>query len=159
MAASMEDLVATINGGMHVGQEGADLKDLHAKLAKTLHPIIPTHRPIPPQTTAIMSPNGPMPPPPPASSWNDGLPQVQQASPSGHWGNSPRQSGSIMVGKRETGFAVPPPRPGVQAQDAQKNGGPTGNQFEAGGIKGSANGGSMPYHASVLPVRAGPKET
>ena len=64
-----------------------------------------------------------------------------------------------MVGKRETGFAVPPPRPGVQAQDAQKNGGPTGNQFEAGGIKGSANGGSMPYHASVLPVRAGPKET
>lgn len=27
--ASMEDLVATINGGMHVGQQGADLKDLH----------------------------------------------------------------------------------------------------------------------------------
>ena len=27
--ASMDDLIATISGGLHAGQNGSDLKDLH----------------------------------------------------------------------------------------------------------------------------------
>lgn len=30
--ASMDDLIATINGGLHAGQNGNDLKDLHVSL-------------------------------------------------------------------------------------------------------------------------------
>ena len=61
-----------------------------------------------------------------------------------------------MVGKLETGFAVPPPRPSVQAQDV---GGLVGNHYEAGGVNGGGGGGPVLHHASVLPVRASPKET
>lgn len=56
--ASMEDLIATINGGMHVGQQGSDLKDLHVRFPilvslatlTTLtpgqtHPDPPSHHP------------------------------------------------------------------------------------------------------------------
>jgi hypothetical protein len=30
--ASMEDLIATISGGLHAGQQGNDLKDLHVSV-------------------------------------------------------------------------------------------------------------------------------
>lgn len=120
MAASMDDLIATISSGMHVGQQANDLAELHAKLAQTLqHNTKPT-RPIPPttKTTGPHSSDGPAPPPAPVSSWND---STTVASPTSHllssnkaWSsglsNSPRQVAPIQfMGKRETGFV--PSRP------------------------------------------------
>lgn len=35
--ASMEDLIATISGGMHVGQQANDLKDLQVRLTSLFH--------------------------------------------------------------------------------------------------------------------------
>ena len=63
-------------------------------------------------------------------------------------GNSPRQ-GSTFVGKRETGFSIPPPK-------AQSS-----TQVPQGGQGAGAGGGeeTIPYHADVLPIKASPKDT
>ncbi|WVQ82974.1 hypothetical protein IAT38_005112 [Cryptococcus sp. DSM 104549] len=67
--ASIEDLIATLSGGLHAGQQGNDLRDLHAKLASTINNPVPHphYRPDPPTSTGV---SGPLPPPAPASSWN-----------------------------------------------------------------------------------------
>ncbi|ORY31360.1 hypothetical protein BCR39DRAFT_558149 [Naematelia encephala] len=110
--ASMEDLVSTLSGGAHIGKQANELQDLH----------------------------GPLPPPAPASSWNDPAPPSSfDLSSTSAWlagsGNSPRQGPATgFMGKRETGFSVPPPKH---------------EQSQTG----------MPYHASVLPVKASPKDT
>lgn len=151
----MDDLIATINGGMHVGQQANDLKELHAKLAQTLQATArPAQRPIPP-TTKLPGPHsaeGPAPPPAPVSSWNDAVsPQpVHLLSGnanawSGGMGNSPRQVASAMpmapvansgvpfTGKRTTGFTPPP-------ADA-------------------ARPAHRPHHDDVLPSNASPVDT
>lgn len=140
----MDDLVATISNGMHVGQQANDLKELHAKLAQTLQQ--PTTRPGYAQIPSTSGPHssGPMPPPAPASSWNEAPANVPVLS---GWtsglGNSPRQvtnhfasigsaAGNAtsaapvaFVGQRETGFAAP----------------------------------ERPHHNTVLPADASPHET
>lgn len=146
MAASMDDLIATINGGMHVGQQASDLKELHAALAQTLQNARPSQRPIPPTTKLGPHSDGPVPPPAPVSSWNDAVsPQPVHllsgnAGWSGGMGNSPRQVGAPAVapttgvqftGKRTTGFTPPP---------AEGNG-------------------ARPHHDDVLPSNASPVDT
>ena len=144
--ASMEDLVATVSG-VHVGERGADLKDLsvsspaaqisltssrcQAKLAQNLHHTIPAYRPIPLQTSATHS-NGPLPPPAPVSSWNSPPPNGFYTHPSNSapWmppTSSPRQVVPISAPaqKRETGFSVPPPA----ARNKEHNQSNTGNDI------------------------------
>lgn len=53
--------------------------------------------------------------------------------------------------KRETGFTIPPPRQNGQSQEMQ--------EMNGGGTAGGGGGETLPYHATVLPVRASPKET
>lgn len=141
----MDDLIATINGGMHVGEQASDLKELHAALAQTLQNPRPAQRPIPPTTTTKLGPHsdGPVPPPAPVSSWNDAVsPQPVHLLSSNAWtggmGNSPRQvgtaqapapSGVAFTGKRTTGFTPPP--------------------TEA----------ARPHHEEVLPSNASPIDT
>lgn len=43
--ASIEDLIATISGGLHAGQQGNDIRDLHVSfLARFPTPTCPTFR-------------------------------------------------------------------------------------------------------------------
>lgn len=43
--ASIEDLIATISGGLHAGQQGNDIRDLHVSfLARFPIPTCPTFR-------------------------------------------------------------------------------------------------------------------
>ncbi|KAL7423138.1 3-keto-steroid reductase [Cryptotrichosporon argae] len=97
--ASMDDLIATISGGMHVGQQANDLKDLHAKLQQTLQPP-PAYRPIhpyaagSPSASSAAASSGPQPPPAPPSSWNESAPAGNAhlfSAFDGALGNSPRQ--------------------------------------------------------------------
>ncbi|BEI86694.1 hypothetical protein CcaverHIS002_0700400 [Cutaneotrichosporon cavernicola] len=146
MAASMDDLVSTLNGSMHVGQQAADLKELHAALAQTLQQprVAQTQRPIPPTTKLGPHSDGPVPPPAPVSSWNDAVsPQPIHLLSGNNWtggmGNSPRQVTTAIqqapinnvqfTGKRTTGFTPPPP--------SEKR----------------------PHHDDVLPNNASPRET
>lgn len=38
--ASIEDLIATISGGLHAGQQGNDIRDLHVSFSRRL-PTLP----------------------------------------------------------------------------------------------------------------------
>jgi hypothetical protein len=141
----MDDLISTLNGGMHVGKQAADLKELHAALAQTLQQRpAQSHRPIPPTTKLGPHSDGPVPPPPPVSSWNHAVspPPVHQLSGNnwtGGMGNSPRQVATSaqqapltsvpFTGKRTTGFTPPPPPE------------------------------KRPHHDDVLPSNASPLET
>ncbi|GFZ45230.1 hypothetical protein JCM24511_02956 [Saitozyma sp. JCM 24511] len=138
--ASMEDLIATISGGLHAGQQGNDLKDLHAKLAQTLHPSIPPqpYRPSAPLGASPAHSTGPMPPPAPASSWNSPPPSGYLSGLNGLNGlnalggspsfaslgsGSPSGRQPAFVGQRETGFAVSPkPNNGAVQGHAQGQG-------------------------------------
>lgn len=173
--ASMDDLIATINGGLHAGQNGNDLKDLHAKLAQTLQATKAPYRPIPPPTiTSPASANGPLPPPAPASSWNDSLASPssgqfsglssspyatraqQSANAWGGMGNSPRQGGAGMfqAAKKETGFSIPPPKNQSNGSSHSYNSNNSSSNRPQNG-----EGNKIPYHASVLPMKASPKDT
>ncbi|WWD04903.1 hypothetical protein V865_002974 [Kwoniella europaea PYCC6329] len=155
--ASMDDLLATFNHDLRAGPQGNDLRDLHAKLAQTLNNPIPYqhHRPIPPPAPSTSSTGtgaGPLPPPAPASSWNTPPPNTSflfSSSPqpkSFTKGFPPSSSSSNPNVKRESGFfpTTIPERDETSHQSQQAN----ENVNE-----------ERPYHASVLPVKADPKET
>ncbi|WOO77344.1 uncharacterized protein LOC62_01G000934 [Vanrija pseudolonga] len=155
--ASMDDLIATINGGMHVGQQSGDLKELHAKLTQTLHqPSLNHYRPIPPATSQGPHDSEPVPPPAPVSSWNEpAQPAAHLLSSAGSaWstglGNSPRQtlgggplvspangSSVAFVGRRETGFSAPVKNEQPKAPSSIHR----------------------PHHNTVLPSNASPVDT
>lgn len=45
--ASIEDLIATISGGLHAGQQGNDIRDLHVSFSRPLsHPDLPNFSPL-----------------------------------------------------------------------------------------------------------------
>ncbi|WVR06321.1 hypothetical protein IAU60_003351 [Kwoniella sp. DSM 27419] len=174
--ASMEDLIAAINGDLHAGKQGDDLRDLHAKLSQTLNNPIPHshYRPIPPPSTAT-GPSGPLPPPAPASSWNTPPPNSFLFSSSPHasrsaqkgfnTNNASSSSSSGPASKRESGFSVPMPNT-IQEQDerGQTYGGEQQRredeqQRSAYQRQQREELEERPYHASVLPIRASPKET
>ncbi|ORX40086.1 hypothetical protein BD324DRAFT_256476 [Kockovaella imperatae] len=119
--ASMEDLVATMRGGLHV-ERGNDLQELQNKLAQTLNPVKAPYRPIPPTS---LSPNTSTIPPAPASSWNDAFGSVspsnstttQQNLPLDRNGTSPRSSGV----RKDIGFSIPPPKSQSQGQPPSQN--------------------------------------
>ncbi|KAI9631991.1 uncharacterized protein MKK02DRAFT_41632 [Dioszegia hungarica] len=180
--ASMDDLIATMSG-VHAGQQGRDLKDLHAKLQQTI-PSQPYYRPIPPPASSSAIPphssssGGPLPPPAPASSWN--TPSVIGQNISGGAnsgfgagagqgagvGTSPLRQGGWQ-GQIHSAF-------GSSGSGGMGGGGKSGGSASAGGVPGpkqvqvqggrstrntQEGDGARPYHNNVLPVRASPKDT
>ncbi|WRT67744.1 uncharacterized protein IL334_004716 [Kwoniella shivajii] len=161
--ASMDDLLASLSGDLHAGPKGNDLRDLHAKLTSTLNNSIPHihHRPIPPPATSITSSvGGPLPPPAPASSWNTPPPNTgflfsssPQPKSFNKISSSPNNYNNIS--KKEKGF-VPTT---IQERDERDQSFQNQSQSQGQG-QGNGNGQEdRPYHASVLPIKASPKET
>ncbi|OXG88434.1 3-keto sterol reductase [Cryptococcus neoformans A2-102-5] len=184
--ASIEDLIATISGGLHAGQQGNDIRDLHAKLAQTINNPLPppVHRPIPPCATTSVSAAG-MPPPAPASSWNTPPPnagflfstspisKINGAGPSGGGGSGNGGGGGSAGADFEVarhvheGWSVPMPNMGTSftGRPIQPIV-PNGNQQREEGQWRHRNQEftgdepeERPYHASVLPIKASPKDT
>jgi hypothetical protein len=147
----MDDLIATISSS-GVGQQAADLKELHSALASTLQRG-PAYRPIPPNAAGPHS--GDAIPPAPASSWND--PTAAVVSPPHLWaagmGNSPRQTVPIQVSNTtaSSGFSSTVTGPAtVPFTGRRETGFSPGPEVERGSER--------PHH-SVLPANASPAET
>ncbi|WWC88594.1 uncharacterized protein L201_003506 [Kwoniella dendrophila CBS 6074] len=184
--ASMDDLMATFSHDLRAGPQGNDLRDLHAKLAQTLNNPIPyqQHRPIPPPAISTTSSgygggNGvPLPPPAPASSWNtpppgtgflfSSSPQPKSFS-KGFVLPSPSSSSSNNNNNNQNGGGVPYPQFNNTSgnNSYKKESGfapipfPTTIPERAENLEQLDEGEDMdrPYHTSVLPVKASPKET
>ncbi|KAK8858542.1 hypothetical protein IAR55_002771 [Kwoniella newhampshirensis] len=160
--ASMEDLIATISGGLHAGPQGNDLRDLQATLAQTLNPVPhPHYRPIPPPNASSTSSTGPLPPPAPASSWNtpplntgylfSSSPTPKSFARAGSPCGVSAYGGGSGTTKHDSGFSVPMPNGG-----SISGSGPRPIQEMP---QQEAEAEQRPYHAAVLPVKASPKDT
>ncbi|WWD18431.1 hypothetical protein CI109_102883 [Kwoniella shandongensis] len=165
--ASMDDLIATISGTLHAGPQGNDLRDLQATLAQTLNPVPhPHYRPIPPPgATAIPSNGGSLPPPAPASSWNTPPPNTGFL-----FSSSPTPKSFARAGAGGGASSSSPGRPGGTGDGTTKYeqyhqqgfssvplpNGPTKPIQESSEEEGQDE---RPYHASVLPIKASPKDT
>nr|ODN93991.1 3-keto sterol reductase [Cryptococcus depauperatus CBS 7841] len=171
---NMEDLIATLSGNLHAGQQGNDLRDLHVKLSQTLSNSVshPHCRPTPPAATTAIASNGVgMPPPAPASSWSTPPPtgflfpalsmvKTQVVQPENvlavEANDRQRQSG-------EQGWSIPMPN---MSSLTPRQPTPVSNlaypsQHQQKELSRSSEGighGERPYHAAVLPIQASPKD-
>ncbi|WWC62573.1 uncharacterized protein I303_105170 [Kwoniella dejecticola CBS 10117] len=165
--ASMDDLLATFSKDLR-GEQGDNIRDLQAKLAQTLNNPIPyqQHRPIPPPAVSTTSNNGGgpfIPPPAPASSWNTppaGTQFLFSSSPqpksfSKGFLPSPSNGNSTLTAsmKKDSGF-LPTTIPERDERPSNRN--HNDHSYEDDDLDDNGN---RPYHASVLPVEASPKET
>ncbi|EIW73695.1 hypothetical protein TREMEDRAFT_59869 [Tremella mesenterica DSM 1558] len=157
--ASIEDLVATVSG-VHVGQHGADLKDLQAKLHHALLPTIPTYRnPVPlpvPNTTSA-----PLPPPAPVSSWNSPAPNCPylhsfhptHASLPPHPTPLPHSQPQPPKTQRETGFVPSTNQSGGTSTHKDPKGSPTGTGTTSSSLGGFVDDAFRPLWASTVPAK------